>query len=51
MYNILINCFYSGLTVSQARDFIMRCYGENPSEKQITKAQKSIKESTGREWK
>ena len=51
MYNILINCFYSGLTIAQARDFIMRCYGENPSEKQINKAQKSIKASTGREWK
>ena len=50
MYSILINCFFSGLTMAQARDFIMRCYGENPSEKQITKAQKSIKASTGKDW-
>ena len=51
MCSLLINCFFSGLTITQAQEFILRCYGENPSEKQIEKAQKSIKQSTGREWK
>jgi len=51
MKNLLINCFYDGMTLGEAIIFIKRCYQEAPTEKQIASAQKIIKESAGIDWK
>lgn len=51
MTNILINCYYDGMTFGEAVAFINRCYGEYPTQREISKAQKSIKECTGKDWK
>lgn len=50
MKRLLINCFYEGMTVAAAVDFITRCYEETPTEKQIAAAKKTIKECNNVDW-
>jgi|APGre2960657404_1045060.scaffolds.fasta_scaffold189011_1 transposase-like protein len=51
MTNLLINCYYDGMTVSEAKDFIKRNYKEEASEKAINKAKQKILSTTNKEWK
>lgn len=51
MKNLLMNCFYDNMTIAEAADFIIRCYGEEPTERQIKNAQKTIKSTLNVEWK
>lgn len=51
MKNLLINCFYDGMTLGQAIAYIERCYTETPTDRQIKLAQNSIKACTGKEWR
>ena len=51
MKNILINCYYDGMTVSQAKEFIKSVYKyEQVTEKQINNAKKTILNCTNKEW-
>lgn len=50
MTNLLINCYFDGLTIAEAREFIERCTGEAVTETQINRAVASILESAGDDW-
>lgn len=50
MKNLLMNCYYDGMTIKEAIDFIGRCYWEVPTEKQIENAKRIIKDCTNKEW-
>ena len=51
MKNLLKNCYFDGMTIAQAVEFATRVYQEAPTNRQIENVKKSIKESTGIEWK
>ncbi len=51
MKNLLIKCYYDGMTLKEATDFIIRCYGESPNKKQIESAISTIKNCKNIEWK
>lgn len=51
MYRILLNCYYDGLTIEQAKEFIRDCYKEEVTEKQIEKAKLIIMNCEKKEWK
>lgn len=51
MKNALKSCYFDGMTLQQAIEFLTRCYGEVPSEKLIANVKKSIESSTKKEWK
>ena len=50
MKNLLINCYFDGMTVKEATDFISRCYQEVPTQRQINAAMKTIREQTNKSW-
>ncbi len=50
MKQLLISCFYDGMSVSEAVAFISRCYQETPTPRQIQNAKKTIKACTGIDW-
>ena len=50
MKNLLLNLYYDGYTVAEAMEFIERCYGDRPTERQIENIKKSIKKTTGNDW-
>lgn len=51
MKNLLMNCYFDGMTISEAIIFIERCYHEAPTQKQINNAMKTIKEQLNKTWK
>ena len=51
MKRLLIALYYDGKSLKEAKAFIRRAYQETPTERQIKIAQKSIKDSTGKDWK
>ena len=51
MKRLLINLFYDGYSLDEAIDFIIRNYEEEPSQKQIASAQKTILECNLIEWR
>ena len=51
MKNLLKNCYFDGMTLAQAIEFASRVYQEVPTDRQIANVRKSIKESTGIDWK
>lgn len=51
MKDLLSRCYYDGMTVTEAVDFISRCYGEAPTAKQVEKTQAIIKSCNGQDWK
>lgn len=51
MKDLLLNCYWDGMTLGAAIIFIKRCYSETPSEKHIKAAKKLIKECTGKNWR
>lgn len=50
MKNLLMNLYYDNYTVSQAIDFITRCYDKSPTEKMINKVKSEIKSNNLKEW-
>ena len=51
MKRLLIALYYDGKSLKKAKAFIKRAYQETPTDRQIKSAQKSIKDSTGKDWK
>lgn len=51
MTNLLINCWYDGMTIEQAKDFIRRNYQEEVTEKQLNKVKEIIKNQAKKVWK
>ena len=51
MKRLLINLFYDGYSLDEAIDFITRNYEEEPTQKQIESAKKSILECNLIEWR
>ena len=49
MRDLLIDCYYDGMTLNAALDFISRNYG-SVSNKTIVSAVASIKDCTGIDW-
>lgn len=50
MKNLLMNCYYDGLSIEEAKEFIEKCYHEVPTQKQIENAKKIIKNCENKEW-
>ena len=50
MKDLLMNCYYEGMTIEQSIEFITRCYDKAPTEKQLENAKKSIKQFANKEW-
>lgn len=51
MTNLLINCWYDGMTIEQAKDFIRRNYQEEVTEKQLNKVKEIIKNQAKKVWR
>lgn len=51
MRNLLMNCYYDGLTIEQTIAFVSRCYWETPTARQIENVKREIKETLNIEWK
>ena len=51
MKNLLINCYYDGMTVKEAITFITNSYHEEPTEKAIQEARALIRSTTNKNWK
>jgi len=51
MTNLLMNCYYDGMTVSQAKEFIKRNYKEEVTENTLNKVKQKILNNTNKEWK
>jgi transposase-like protein len=51
MTNLLMNCYYDGMTVKQAKEFIERNYKEEVTEKALNKVKQKILNNTNKEWK
>ena len=47
---LLIDCYYEKMTVDQAVEFIKRCYQETPTEDQIKRAKRFVKNIVDEEW-
>lgn len=45
-----MKCYYDGMTLAQAVNFIERYYNSTPSEKQIEKVKSEIKSCLNKEW-
>lgn len=51
MTNLLTNCYYDGMTVNEAKEFIKRNYQEEVTEKVLNKVKAKILSTTNKEWK
>ena len=51
MATTLKDCYFDGMTIEQAVDFISRTCGETPTAKQIEKVKKSLASCGLKEWK
>jgi hypothetical protein len=51
MTNLLMNCYYDGMTVKQAKEFIKNAYQEEVTEKALNKVKQKILNNTNKEWK
>ena len=51
MKNMLINCYYEGMSVSEAVNFLEASYHKTVLQKSIDLAVKEIKNFTNKEWK
>lgn len=51
MTNLLINCWYDGMTIEQAKYFIRRNYQEEVTEKQLNKVKEIIKNQAKKVWR
>jgi transposase-like protein len=51
MTNLLMNCYYDGMTVKQAKEFIKSAYQEEVTEKALNKVKQKILNNTNKEWK
>ena len=50
MKQLLLNCYWDGMTLANTVEYIARCFGETPTERQISAAKKAVKDSTGKDW-
>jgi len=48
---LLIDCYYDGMTIAKAKEFIERCYEETVTEDQIKRAKRYVKNIMDEEWK
>lgn len=48
---VLTSCYWDGLSRNEAISFYSRCYGERPTDEQVSEIVKLIRECTGKEWR
>lgn len=51
MKDVLLNCFYDGMSVQDAVKFIESSYCKTPSDRIIEKAKTEIKQFSNSDWK
>ena len=51
MNRLLMACYFDGLTVAEAKEWIERVYQEKVTDKAIEKAKNIVKNQMNKEWK
>lgn len=51
MTEVLISCFFEGMSIEEALGYVERCYGERPTMRQLSLAAQQIQDSQNVEWK
>ena len=51
MNRLLMACYFDGLTVAEAKEWIERVYQEKVTDKAIEKARNTVRTQMNKEWK
>lgn len=51
MNRVLMDCYFDGLTVAEAKEWIERVYQEKVTDKAIERAKNTVRTQMNKEWK